>query len=632
MITSDEIRKQFLNFWTSKPRNSKLTPNVSLVPNVDSTLLFVNSGMFPLAPYLSGQPHPLGKRLCNIQRCLRTNYDEMIEVGDNRHTLMFEMLGNWSIGDFTKKEQIPWTLELHVKVFKLDPSRIYVSVWAGDELVAADNEAIELWKKAFAEYGVAAEFTTDITRIPETLAQGKNHNYRIFPFGRKKNWWQRGSAPGELGGPTTEMFYDLGVREREQETYHINDDSGRFIEIGNNVFMEYQLDKDMQWQSLPQKNIDYGGGFERLGMCIQEKLDIFESDLYEPIIKKISELSGKPYKNDGIQNNFTSYFRILADHARAATFILADGVTPSNKDQGYILRRFIRRMVRFAAKLSIEKDFTAELAKSVVNRMSQAYPHLKEQQETILDQISREEAVFRKTLARGLKEIAKIKKKQGTIDGQTAFYIYETYGFPIELTLDEFTLNEAQAENLLSDFQAAEKQHRAKSKLGEAKKFSGGLADHSQQVVKLHTAHHLLLKALQTVLGNDVKQRGSNITADRLRLDFKYSEKLSQEQLEKVTALVNQKISEDLKVERREMPRAEAEKIGAEMEFGQKYPQRVSVYFIWEKDGKTSFSKEFCGGPHVAATGELAENNKKFKILKQENIGGGLRRIKANLE
>jgi alanyl-tRNA synthetase len=629
-MQSDEIRKQFIEFWTSSPRDSKAVPNVSLVPNVDSTLLFVNSGMFPLATYLAGQPHPLGKRLCNFQRCLRTNYDEMLEIGDNRHTLMFEMMGNWSIGDFTKESQIPWILELLVERFKLDPTRIYVTVWGGDESIPKDEVAIEAWKKAFAKYNVLAEFSEDISVIPNTLEDGLSHTKRIFPYGRKKNWWQRGEAVGELGGPSSEIFYDLGIKERDQDVYHINDDSGRFIEIGNNVFMEYFLDNNMKWQPLPQKNIDFGGGFERIVMCMQNKTDIFETDIYEPILKKIEKISGKEYKSDGQTNEYTASFRVIADHGRAATFILADGVTPSNKDQGYILRRFIRRMVRFGMKLEINNNFAAQVAEAVIERLKDAYPQLQTNKEFIISSLSKEENVFRQTLAKGLKEIDKIKKTAAKIEGEKAFYIYETYGFPIELTMDEFDLTESEQNNLIEEFKAKEKLHREQSKLGADKKFKGGLADQSEEVVKLHTTHHLVLKALQTIVSEDIKQKGSNITSERLRMDFNYKDKLSDEQIKQIEDLVNKKIDEKLEVVRKEMPIKEAEKLNAQQEFGQKYPDFVSVYFINNNDG-SSFSIEFCGGPHVSNTSEIGTNNKKFKILKQENIGSGLRRIKAAL-
>jgi alanyl-tRNA synthetase len=629
-MQANEIRKQYFDYWTSSPRNAKAIPNVSLVPNNDSTLLFVNSGMFPLVPYLFGQPHPLGKRLCNFQRCLRTNYDEMLEIGDNRHTLMFEMMGDWSIGDFTKAEQIPWVLSLLVEKFKLDPTRLYVTVWAGDDSIPRDDIAISSWKSAFKQYGIDAEFSEDITDIPADIASGKNHTKRIFPYGRKKNWWQRGEATNEPGGPSSEIFYDLGQIERKQEQYHINDDSGRFIEIGNNVFMEYYLDQDMKWQPLPQKNIDFGGGFERIVMCVQGKNDIFETDLYRPILDKIEQISGKKYKDNEQINEFTSSFRIIADHARAATFIIADGVAPSNKDQGYILRRFIRRMIRYGKKLGLEKNFTTEIAEAVITNMQNSYPHLVEARTQIMESLTKEENIFRQTLAKGLKEIEKYKKQNIAITGDYTFDIYQTYGFPVELTLDEFDLNDNEKQALLNEFKEKEKQHRLQSKLGAEKKFKGGLADQSVEVTKLHTTHHILLKALQTIVSSEIKQRGSNITSERLRLDFNYKEKLTDEQIKEVEELVNSIIKAGLEVTHQEMRKEDAEKLNAEHEFGQKYPDTVSIYSIINSDG-SNFSVEFCGGPHVKNTSEIGEGSRHFKILKQENIGTGLKRIKAAL-
>lgn len=638
MLTSEQLREKFIEYWTSDPINCKEVPNVSLVPNNDPTLLFVNSGMFPINPYLAGQPHPLGDRLCNIQRCLRTPYDEMLEIGDNRHTLMFEMMGDWSLGAYTKKEQIPWIMKFWVEICGLDPNRLYVSVFAGDDVVGRDDEAIETWKEAFKSYGIDAEFSEDISNLPKPWDQqdgiseeAKNWKYRIFPFGKKKNWWQRAAdAPGELGGPTSEMFYDMGEIVQEEEVYNINDDSGRFIEIGNNVFMEYKFGEDHQWHELEKKNIDFGGGFERVLMITQNKSDIFETDVYEPILNKVAELSGKEYKSLGQENEYTAYFRILADHSRAATFIIADGVKPSNKDQGYILRRFIRRLVRFGLKLGIEDNFTKYLAEEVINKMNGGYAHLDDMKEVILEEIEKEEIKFRKTLNNGLREIQKLIEKGEKLNGELAFYVYETYGFPLELTLEEFGVDENEMEEIQDAFNEKNDAHRAQSRAGAEQKFKGGLADHSEEVTKLHTAHHLLLRALQIVLGDHVKQRGSNITGERLRIDFSHTEKLTPEQVEEVEKIVNEKIREELPVTRVELPKDEAESIGAEMEFGQKYPDMVSVYYIGDSL-KAAFSKEFCGGPHVENTKVIGEGNKTFKIDKQESSGAGIRRIKAKL-
>lgn len=632
MLTSRQLRDAFVKFWTEAPRSCKVVPNMSLVPNVDSTLLFVNSGMFPLVPYLGGQPHPLGKRLCNIQRCLRTNYDDMLEIGDNRHTLMFEMIGDWSLNDFTKEQQIPWILEFWVKVCGMDPNRLYVSVFTGDESAPRDTSAIEIWKKAFRSYNVEAEFSEDCHAVPPSVDQSKGWKYRIFPYNKKKNWWQRADAPGELGGPTSEMFYDVGRVEKVQDSYHINDDSGRFIEIGNNVFMEYKLSNEGKWLPLAQKNIDFGGGFERVAMIAQGKSDIFESDIYWPIIETVSELCGKNYKTDGQDNEFTAPFRVIADHGRAATFILADGVSPSNKDQGYILRRFIRRLVRFGRKLGLERPFTHEVANSVISVLSHAYPHLVEMKPIILDKISAEESAFNQTLSKGLKELTKIKSQltaDQMISGEQCFFIFETYGFPLELTLDELAVSEAAAKEISREFKESESKHRELSRAGADQKFKGGLADHSRETTKLHTAHHLLLAAMQKLVDPGIRQKGSNITADRLRMDFNLDRKLTEVEVQKIEELVNQKITAALPVERVEMSKEQAEKLGAQMEFGAKYSDTVSVYFIGEQ--KDWFSAEFCGGPHVQSTAELAESNKRFKIQKQENVGAGIKRIKAGL-
>jgi alanyl-tRNA synthetase len=632
MLTSREVRERFLKFWTESPRSCGVVPNMSLVPNIDSTLLFVNSGMFPLVPYLGGQPHPLGKRLCNIQRCLRTNYDDMLEVGDNRHTLMFEMIGDWSLGDFTKEQQIPWIMELWVEVLGMDPSRLYVSVFAGDETAPRDDLAIETWKRVFRQYGVEAEFSPDIHAVPATLEEGKGWKYHIFPYNKAKNWWQRAEAPGELGGPTSEMFYDMGVVERTQERYHINDDSGRFIEIGNNVFMEYRLSNELTWEPLAQKNIDFGGGFERVCMIVQNKLDIFESDIYSPIIDRVAAISGREYKTKGVENSDTAAFRVIADHGRAATFILADGVSPSNKDQGYILRRFIRRLVRFGRKLGLEREFTAEVATAVIDTLSHAYPHLEENRQVVLQKIHDEELAFNQTLTKGLRELSKIQVQLAPgshITGDQAFFIYETYGFPLELTLDELKIADDAAKVVTREFNEAEKKHRALSRAGAEAKFKGGLADQSRETTKLHTAHHLLLAAMQKLVDLNIKQKGSNITAERLRMDFNLDRKLTPEELAKVEEVVNQQINESLPVARVEMPREQAESLGAQMEFGAKYPDIVSVYFIG--DQKNWISAEFCGGPHVENTQEIAEGAKRFKIQKQENVAAGIKRIKAAL-
>ncbi len=646
MLTSEQIRQAFLDFWSEEPRGSKVVPNMSLVPNNDSTLLFVNSGMFPLVPYLAGQPHLLGTRIHNVQRCIRTK--DIEDVGDNRHLVLFEMIGNWSLGDFTKEDQISWCLELYIKRFGLNPKQLYVSVWGGDDVVPRDDLAIELWKKAFKKYGVEAEFSADITNIPKDLIEGEDWKYRIFPYGREANWWERGHAANELGGPSSEIFYDLGVKERDQEKYHINDDSGRFIEIGNNVFMEYKLDENLKYQPLEKKNIDFGGGFDRIMFAVQNKVDVFATDLFQPMIEKIEELSGKSYKGGIEINEDTKSFRIVAEHIRSSVFILADGVKPGNKDQGYILRRLIRRMIRYAKKLGIENNFSKELAEVAIDKMKDAYPQLQESRTMILEEIEKEEIKFRKTLNQGLKQFeikvvqlkreSELNNKEFIFSGKEAFDLYETYGFPLEMTLEELSeitrkedigISKTDEAKLITEFEAEKKKHQAGSRLGAEKKFTGGLADQSRETTKLHTAHHLLLAALQKLIDPNIKQRGSNITAERLRIDFNYNNKLTEEQIKQVEDLVNKTINEKLQVVRKEMRKDDAERIGAQMEFGQKYGDTVSVYFVG--DESNPFSKEFCGGPHVQNTSELSEGGKKFKIIKEESSGSGIRRIKASL-
>ncbi|MBW7953979.1 alanine--tRNA ligase [Candidatus Dojkabacteria bacterium] len=631
---------------TSPPRNHKVIENVSLVPVNDPTILFTNSGMFPLVPYLLGETHPLGTRLTNFQRCLRTSLEEIEEIGDNRHTLMFEMMGNWSLGDYFKKEQINNVLKLYVEEFGLDVNRIFVTVFAGDDDAPRDDESIKYWQEAFAKYGVTAEFSEDIHDLPNIKNAGSTHAARIFPYPKSKNWWQRGNAVGELGGPDTEMFYDRGVAENEvsPEEEHVNSDSGRFIEIGNSVFIQYKLNESLKWEEISQKNVDFGGGFERVVMLAQNKEDIFETDLFTPIISSLEDLTGLRYKDRKAidqtrQNSITKSFRIIADHIRGSVFILGDGVKPANKDQGYILRSLIRRMVRRARMIDLTDLFTAKIAEKVIDFYAEDYPHLIEEKATILNELEKEEVKFAKTLEKGLKELQKFTGRGISIDGKTAFFIYETYGFPIEMIIEEIKSEEINdsgdltpedISKIIADFNKEQESHRANSRAGAEQKFKGGLADHSKETTALHTAHHLLLAALQKVLGKHVKQRGSNITADRLRIDFSHNDKLTNDEISAVEELVNEVMRKSYVVEKQIMPKAKAEEIGAEMEFGQKYGDLVNVYFIKDPKDQSIFSAEFCGGPHVENTNELTKFG-VFRILKEESNGSGVRRIKATI-
>ncbi len=624
MLSSNDIRKKFINFY--KKRDHAVIPNVSLVPQNDPTLLFVNSGMFPLVPYLSGQKHPMGKRLVNIQRCLRT--EDIEEVKDNRHHTMFEMLGNWSLNDYFKEEQLNWVFKLFVEEFNIDPNKLYVTIFTGDKKAPRDEESIKIWKNVFKKYGINAKFSENIYVFDPKTGKIKDPDLKIFPY-NKENWWKRGEAPGELGGPSSEIFYDLGEAMFEiNEPEHINSDSGRFIELGNNVFMQYKMDKSYKWQPLKQKNIDFGAGLERIVSVIQKVKDNYETDLFMPIIQKLEDISSRSFKNDKSKENF----RIIADHLRASTFILADEIIPSNKDQGYILRRLIRRAIRYGKKLGIEQNFTNIIANTVIDSYKEYYPHLQQNIETILNEIEREEIKFNKTLEKGLHELEKIKGKGIQIDGKLGFKIYETYGFPLEMILEEIAISKPkEKQKFIQEFKMQEKKHQEKSRQGSLKRFKGGLADHSEETTRLHTAHHLLLAALQKILGPHIHQRGSNITNLRLRIDFSHNEKLTSEQIKEVENLVNKIINEGWIVEKKIMPKKEAEEIGAEMEFGTKYSDLVSVYFI--KNNKTGeiFSKEFCGGPHVKNTKELLKSG-KFKIIKEQSSGSGIRRIKAVLQ
>lgn len=634
MKSSKEIRDIFTKFMTD--RGHKLIPNISLIPINDPSLLFVNSGMFPLVNYLMGAEHPMGKKLFNFQRCVRTQ--DIEEVGDTRHHTFFEMIGNWSLGDYFKETQLPGFMKLYVDEFGLDVNKIYVTVFKGDEVAPRDDESIEIWKKIYKEYGIEAEYTEDPYNV------GKE-NFRIFGLDKGDNWWQRGNTPGEVGGPDSEMFFDLGVNTNpnHEGPVAINDESGRYVEIGNSVFIQFKLDENLNWQQLSQKNVDFGGGYERIVSVVQGVIDNYDTDLFQPMIKHIEQLSGKKWKDTDIKDLKTREaqdfnFRAVADHIRASVFLIADGVVPSNKDQGYILRRLVRRMIRKARNLEINDNFARVLAQTVIETYAEVYPHVKENEGKILDALDKEEINFRRTLNNGLKEFQKVTGFGVKMTGKEAFRLYETYGFPLEMIVEELEtqvndkgdFSEKDREQLIQEFNEAQDVHQSLSRTGAEKKFKGGLADSSVEVTRLHTAHHLLLAALQEVLGKHVKQKGSNITAERLRIDFSHDDKLTDGQIKQVEDIVNEKIKAGLVVEKKIMPKAEAEKIGAEMEFGKKYGDLVTVYMIKDPQGVV-FSKEFCGGPHVENTSELGESG-TFKIQKQESSGAGIRRIKAVLE
>lgn len=589
-MTVDEIRSKYLGFF--KARGHAVIPSASLVPENDPSVLFNTAGMQPLVPYLMGEPHPSGsKRIVDIQKCLRTN--DIEEVGDNTHLTFFEMLGNWSLGDYFKKEAITWSYELLTSKeegFGLDPRRLYVTVFEGDENAPRDEEAAEIWKEIFQK-------------------EGLDPSLRIFFLDADSNWW----SPGDNGpcGPDTEMFYDVSGTLADgltKEEFLAADDRQDVVEIWNDVFMEYEKKDGKVIGKLANKNVDTGSGLERVASVVQGKNNVFETDIFLPILHKIQELQvvSDPRAE-----------RIIADHMRAAVFLIADGVIPSNTDQGYILRRLLRRAIRQAAQLRIVS--VVPLVKTIVEQFAFAYPELKEKREKIEWEIAEEEKSFRSTLDNGLRRFEHIAERAGKISGRDAFVLFSTYGFPYELT-EEL----ARERNLTIDRKEFEKEmqkHQELSRAGAKQKFKGGLADHSEMAVKYHTATHLLHRALKDVLGEEVAQKGSNITPERLRFDFAFARKMTDEEKQKVEKIINEKIKAALPVSYEDIALEEARKRGAIGLFGEKYGDIVRLYTIGD------YSTEFCGGPHVENTSDLG----RFAITKEEAVSAGTRRIRAVL-
>ncbi len=620
-----EVRKRYLDFF--KARGHAVIPSAPIVPENDPTTLFTSSGMQPLVPYLLGQPHPEGVRLADSQMAVRTG--DIEEVGDNRHLTFFEMLGNWSLGDYFKKEQLPWIFEFLTNKEEglgFDPNKLYVTVFDGDATVGVDldTESVEIWKKLYADKGITAELVRVGTE--EAGYEKGMEGGRIFSYG-DKNWWSRAGAPakmppGELGGPDSEIFYDFGTPHDTKwgNECHPNCDCGRFVEIGNSVFMQFKKNEDGSFGPLPKMNVDFGGGLERLTATTLGTSDLYQADIFEPARKVIEQHSQKQYGDE----LYTRAFRIILDHVRGATVMLASGVRPANSEQGYILRRLIRRAIREINRLEVKEAILPEIAKTYVDEYAAIYPFVQNAAQAIREELEKEEAQFGKTLAHGMHEL---EKMGNTID---AFMLFTTYGFPVELT-EEIAKERGIALNM-GEVKTKMEEHQALSRAGAAQKFAGGLADHAEQTVRYHTAHHLLLKALQTVLGPEVHQRGSNITSERLRIDFNYEQKMTDEQKREVEGIVNEKIAEAIPVIRTDMKKEDAEKLGAEHEFGATYPDTVSVYSVGPLD--SAFSIEFCGGPHVSNTSELGGETAKsrFKIVKEEASSAGVRRIKAVLQ
>ena len=579
-----EIRNKYLNFF--KNHGHSVIPSAPLIPENDPSVLFTTAGMQPLVPYLLGEKHPEGKRLTDYQKCVRTN--DIEEVGDNRHLTYFEMLGNWSLGDYFKEEAVSMSFEFLTKELGIPVDKISVTCFAGDEDAPRDEVTAECWRKA---------------GIPDE---------RIYFYGKDDNWW----IAGEEGpcGPDTEMFYDTG-KEPCSKDCQPSCDCGKYVEIWNNVFMEYYKSKDGTYSKLKQQNVDTGMGLERITFLLQGKTTPFDTEIFEPIMEKLESLQ----KIDDIKS------RIIAEHLRSSMMIISDGGRPSNIDRGYILRRLIRRMTRHLNKLQISLDELGCLIDLDIEILKEMYPDLDKNKEIIKQVILEEKDKFVKTLSHGEREfekaIQKLKQEnKDIVDGQTIFKLYETYGFPPEITAD---LAEEQGFKIdMTEFDKLFKEHQDKSRMGSEQKFKGGLADQNEQTIKYHTATHLLHKALQIVLGEHAKQKGSNITTERLRFDFSHPEKMTKEQLKEVEDIVNEQIKRDLPVTCEEMTVEEAKNSGATGLFENKYGDKVKVYTIGD------FSKEICGGPHVKHTGELG----KFKILKEESSSAGVRRIKAILE
>jgi alanyl-tRNA synthetase len=630
MKTSSEIRAAYLKFFAD--RGHAVIPSASLVPENDPTTLFTGSGMQPLLPYLLGQPHPKGNRVTDSQKSFRAA--DIEEVGDNRHTTFFEMLGNWSLGDYFKQEQIAWVFEFFTNEIGLDPKKLYVTVYHGDESIGVprDEESIAIWQRLFAEKGIEAKFKP-IGSEKDGYVKGMDDE-RIFSY-YDKNWWSRAGTPdkmpeGEPGGPDSEVFYCFEHIEHDPkwgEKCHPNCDCGRFLEIGNSVFMQY-IKKDGKFEELPQKNVDFGGGLERVAAAAEGSGDMFKTDALWAIVEELQSRGKIKYEDNA------PAFRIVADHMRGTVFMLTDGVLPSNTDRGYFLRRLIRRSVRYADVIGFPAGELSTIARVIAKTHGDHYPEIIEQLSVIEKAIADEESKFRETLTRGLKEFEKLHKGD-TISGKDAYILFTSHGFPLELTLE--LAKERSASVDLDAFKQEMEAHRDLSRAGAEQKFKGGLADQSEATVRLHTAHHLLLKALQMVLGDQVKQRGSNITGERLRIDFIHGEKMTEEQKKEVERIVNEKIKEHLPMIRTEMPIEEAEKLNAQHEFGAKYPDVVSVYSLGPVDASESnpqfdsaFSIEFCGGPHVSNTSEI-EKAGTFKIQKEEAVAAGIRRIKAIL-
>lgn len=625
-MNAQEIRKKYLEFC--QKNGHTVIKRAPLILHNDPTTLFTGSGMQPLLPYLLGQDHPQGTKLADSQTCLRAQ--DIEDVGDNRHTTFFEMLGNWSMGEYFKRQQIEWFFEFLTEIVGLDPHKIYVSCFIGDEKnnIPRDDEAAQIWQEVFAKKGIEAKIVElDSAENGDKLGM---QGGRIFFYNDKENWWSRGggidSTPiGDPCGPDSEVFYDFGEQHHDASfgQAHPASDSGRFMEIGNQVFMQYRRLDDGSFEPLKRKNVDFGGGLERIAAAAIDSPDVFKISLLQPIIKKLESLSGEEYATH------TASMRVIADHLRAAVFLAVDGCVPSNKEQGYVMRRLLRRAIRYSFDLGIEQNFLEEVVPVIADLYEADFPEVKENRESIIAVLVKEEKAFRQTLRKGLRQM------QHYIDdgltGEELFTLYDTFGFPVELSTEEaYKQGIKLSDNWRTEFDARMAEQRQRSKTARKGQFHGGLEGTEPIHLKYHTATHLLGAALRKVLkAPDLQQHGSNITAERLRFDFNH-DKLTSEEKQAVEDQVNAWIDADLPVSYRVYPTDEALKMGAIGAFGERYGKEVKVYSIGEGDNVVSF--EVCGGPHVEHTGVLAEGGKRFKINKEESSSAGIRRIKAVLK
>lgn len=631
-MNAQEIRRKYLEFL--RRNGHAAIPRALLVPYNDPTTLFTGSGMQPLIPYLLGETHPEGTRLVNSQTCLRAQ--DIEEVGDNSHTTFFEMLGNWSLGDYFKREQITWFFTFLTEEVGLDPQKLYVTCFIGDEEagIPRDDEAAQIWQELFEGKGITATIA-EIGSQANGDARGIKPGERIFFYDDGENWWSRGGGLdktpiGDPCGPDSEVFYDFGETAHKSGfgKPHPAGDSGRFMEIGNQVFMQYQR-TDTGFEPLAKPNVDFGGGLERIAAAVIDSSDVFKVSVLWPIIEALEKISGKSY------DSHTNAMRVIADHLRAATFLAVDGVKPSNKEQGYVMRRLLRRAIRFAFELGVEQNFMEEIVPVIADLYHDDFPEVADKRDEVIQVLVKEEKAFRQTLRKGIRELEKMKNDGLT--GEELFKLYDTYGFPVELSIEEaFKQEIVVPENWREQFDAKMQEQRARSQTAAKGTFKGGLGGQTMQHKKYHTATHLMYQALRDVLGDHVVQNGSNITEERLRFDFSHPEKVTREQLDQVEEIVNREIAKDLQVSWKEYPTAEATgPLGALGQFGDRYGDTVKVYSMKDPDSDPNerpFSFEICGGPHVDHTLQLAKDGRRFKIIKEEASSAGIRRIKAILQ